>query len=186
MNFLKGTGINGLQGITKKQKHLIRPLLFATKAELLEFAKANELGFVEDSSNASDKYTRNYFRNQLIPSIEKVFPQVEENLLHNIQRFGEIDLLYRQSIDLHKKKLVEKKGEEIHIPVLKLLKTQPLSTIVYEIIKDFGFTSHQTEEIIKLLKSDSGKFVQSSSYKIFRNRNWLLSRQTILLLLKIF
>jgi tRNA(Ile)-lysidine synthase len=174
MNFFKGTGINGLQGIMKKQKHIVRPLLFATKEELLEFAKENELKYVEDSSNASDKYTRNYFRNQLIPSIQKIFPQVEENLLNNIQRFSEIGILYQQSIDHHKKKLLEKKGEEIHIPVLKLLKLQPLATIVYEIIKVFGFTPHQTEEVIKLLKSDSGKYVQSSSHKIFRNRKWLI------------
>lgn len=174
MNFFKGTGINGLQGILPKQSYIIRPLLFAKKEELLEFAKENDLKYVEDSSNASDKYTRNYFRNQLIPSIQKVFPQTEENLLHNIQRFSEIGILYQQSIDLHKKKLLEKKGEEIHIPVLKLLKSQPLATIVYEIIKDLGFTSHQAQEVIKLLKSDSGKYVQSPSHKIFRNRNWLI------------
>jgi len=174
MNFFKGTGINGLQGILPKQANVIRPLLFAKKEELLEFAKENELDFVEDSSNASDKYTRNYFRNKLIPSIQKVFPQAEENLLHNIQRFNEIGILYQQSIELHKKKLVEKKGEEIHIPVLKLLKSQPLPTIVYEIIKDFSFTPNQTDEVIKLLKSNSGKYVQSLTHRILKNRNWLI------------
>ena len=157
MNFFKGTGINGLQGIIPKQNKIVRPLLFAKKEELFGFAKENNLSFVEDSSNASDKYTRNYFRNQLIPAIRKTFPQVEDNIVKNIDRFKDIEMLYRQSIDLHKKKLLEKKGEEIYIPVLKLLKTEPLSTIVYEIIKDFGFTSNQTDEVIKLLRSDSGK-----------------------------
>ena len=66
----------------------------------------NNLSFVEDSSNTSDKYTRNYFRNQLIPSIQKVFPQVEENLLNNIERFKETEILYQQAINLHKKKLI--------------------------------------------------------------------------------
>jgi len=174
MNFFKGTGINGLQGILPKQANVIRPLLFAKKEEFLEFAKENDLSYVEDSSNASDKYTRNYFRNQLIPSIQKVFPQVEENLINNIQRFTETQTLYQQSIDLHKKKLLEKKGEEIHIPVLKLLKSQPLPTIVYEIVKDFGFTSNQTDEVIKLLKSDSGKYVQSPRHRVLKNRNWLI------------
>ncbi|HEY8689742.1 MAG TPA: tRNA lysidine(34) synthetase TilS [Chitinophagaceae bacterium] len=174
MNFFKGTGINGLQGILPKQANVIRPLLFAKKEEFLEFAKENGLSYVEDSSNASDKYTRNYFRNQLIPSIQKVFPQVEENLINNIQRFTEIQTLYQQSIDLHKKKLLEKKGEEIHIPVFKLLKSQPLATIVYEIVKDFGFTSNQTDEVIKLLKSDSGKYVQSPRHRVLKNRNWLI------------
>jgi len=174
MNFFKGTGINGLKAILPKHDHIIRPLLFAKKEALVAFAAACKLEFVEDSSNASDKYTRNYFRNELIPGLQKVFPQVAENLLNNIERFREIEILYQQSISLHKKKLLEPKGNEMHIPVLKLLKTQPLHTIVYEIIKDYGFTAHQTGEAIDLLKSESGKYIQSSSHRIIKNRNWLI------------
>jgi tRNA(Ile)-lysidine synthase len=174
MNFFKGTGINGLHGILPRQGHIIRPLLFAKKEELVEFALANKLSFVEDSSNASDKYTRNYFRNQLIPDLQKVFPQVEDNLLNNIERFREIEILYRQSVDMAKQKLPEKKGNEIHIPVLKLLKTAALNSIVYEIIKDYGFTAHQTEEVIALLKAGSGKYISSANYRIIKNRNWLI------------
>jgi tRNA(Ile)-lysidine synthase len=177
MNFFKGTGIKGLRGIqpgNELMPWIIRPLLFARRQEILKFLKENNLQFVEDSSNASDKYTRNYFRHQLIPSIEKVFPKVEENLIGNLERFREIKVLYQQSVDLHKKKLLEQKGNEIHIPVLKLLKTEPLKTVVYEIIKDFGFTSHQTEEVIHLLKSESGKHISSATHKILKNRNWLI------------
>jgi tRNA(Ile)-lysidine synthase len=174
MNFFKGTGIYGLHGILPKQENIIRPLLFAKKEELSQFAKANNLNFVEDSSNALDKYTRNYFRNQLIPDLQKVYPQVEDNLLNNIERFREIELLYDQSVQLQKKKLLEQKGNEIHIPVLKLLKTAALNTIVYEIIKVYGFTAHQTGEVIALLKSESGKYVSSATHRIIKNRNWLI------------
>ncbi len=174
MNFFKGTGINGLHGILPKQGNIIRPLIFAKKEALAEFALTNNLSFVEDSSNASDKYTRNYFRNQLIPDLQKVFPQVADNLLNNIERFREIEMLYQQSVDLHKKKLLEKKGKEIHIPVLKLLKTTPLHSVVYEIIKAYGFTAYQTEEVVALLKSETGKYIQSATHRILKNRNRLI------------
>lgn len=174
MNFFKGTGIKGLQGILPKQKNTIRPLIFLKKEEIISFAKENNLSFVEDSSNTSDKYTRNYFRNQLIPSLEKVFPQVEENLQNNLERFNEIEILYRQSIQRHKENLLEIRGNEIHIPVLKLLKSTPLKTIIYEIIKDFQFTAHQVDEVVNLLNSETGKYVSSSSHKIIKNRNWLI------------
>ena len=174
MNFFKGTGISGLHGILPKQRNIIRPLLFAKKDALSEFALANNLSFVEDSSNASDKYTRNYFRNQLIPDLQKVFPQVEDNLLDNIERFLEIEMLYRQVVNLEKKKLLEKKGNEIHIPVLKLLKTAALNTMLYEIIKEYGFTAHQTAEAVALLKSDTGKYISSATHRIIKNRNWLI------------
>ena len=174
MNFFKGTGINGMHGILPKQGNIIRPLLFAKKEDISAFAKENNLDFVEDSSNASDKYTRNYFRNQLIPDLKKVFPQVEENLLHNIERFTEIETVYNEAIHLAKQKLLEPKGNEIHLPVLKLLKVKPVNTILYEIIKDYGFTAHQTTDVVALLKSESGKYVQSATHRAIKNRNWLI------------
>jgi tRNA(Ile)-lysidine synthase len=177
MNFFKGTGIRGLQGIKSRHEllpYLIRPLLFAKKEELSAFSIQNKLSFVEDSSNASDKYTRNYFRNQLIPSLKKMYPEVEDNLIGNLNRFRDIEMLYQQSIQLHKKKLLEKRGEEIHIPVLKLLKTVPLTTVIYEIIQEFNFSSHQTGIVINLLNAESGKYVESGSHMILKNRNWLI------------
>ena len=174
MNFFKGTGITGLRGILPKQGKVIRPLLFARKEELKKFATAYKLGFVEDSSNTSDKYTRNYFRNQLIPDLQKVFPQAEDNLMDNLQRFREIELLYQQSIALYKKKLLVQKNNEVHIPVVKLQQTKPLATVIYEIIKDYNFSSHQVNELIGLLESETGKYIQSSSHRIIKNRNWLI------------
>jgi len=174
MNFFKGTGIAGLRGILPKQGKIIRPLLSFRKEELLAFAQENNLQWVEDSSNATDKYSRNYFRQQLIPLVQKIYPKADENMLDNIQRFADTELLYQQAIHQHKKKLLEIKGNETHIPVLKLQKSEPLYTIVYEIIKEFNFTSHQTNEVIGLLSSESGKYVQSSSHRIIRNRSWLI------------
>lgn len=174
MNFFKGTGIKGLQGILPKQGKIIRPLLFAKREDIERFIKDNHLKFVEDSSNNSDKYTRNYFRHQLIPAVEKNFPQAKENLINNIERFREIDMLYQQSLQYHKKNLLEYKGNEIHIPVLKLSKSKPVKTIIYEVIKDFGFTAHQTPEVMHLLGSDSGKYISSSTHKILKNRSWLI------------
>lgn len=174
LNFFKGTGISGLHGILPKQKNICRPLLFAKKETLLAFANENQLPFVEDSSNASNKYARNYFRNELIPGLQKVFPQVEENLLDNIERLSDIEVAYLQFINQQKKGLMENKGNEVHIPVLKLLKAKPLKSIVFEIIKDFGFTAHQTGEVIGLLTSESGKYIPSASHRIIKNRNWLI------------
>ena len=174
MNFFKGSGINGLKGILPKQRKLVRPLLFADRKDIESFAKELGLEWREDSSNTSDKYTRNYFRNQLIPGLEKVFPQVKENIMHNAERFRDIHTLYRQAVDSTLKKLVEKKGEELHIPVLKLLKTDAHSTILYELIKDYGFTAQQTGEVLGLLRSESGKYVQSPTHRVLRNRQWLI------------
>ncbi len=176
MHFFRGTGIQGMMGIQPelKDRKLIRPLLNIRKKELLEYAVANGLDFVEDSSNASDKYTRNFFRNQLLPQIKEIFPQVEDNLLHNIDRFQDIAELYRQSVQLHISKLLEFKGSEIHIPVLKWKRINPLHTLTLELIKPYGFHATQTEEIIKLLDGENGAYQASATHRIIKNRNWMI------------
>jgi tRNA(Ile)-lysidine synthase len=174
MNFFRGTGIAGIRGILPKQGKIIRPMLFAGRKELEDFVNENKLMFVTDSTNLENDYTRNFFRNKILPQVAEVYPDVSKNVLNNINRFTETEQLYQQAIDHHKKKLIEKKGNEFHIPVLKLGKISPLQTVLYEIIKDFNFSSHQTTDAIALLKSDTGKYIQSATHRIIKNRNWLI------------
>jgi tRNA(Ile)-lysidine synthase len=174
MNFFKGTGIAGLRAMLPKQGPLVRPLLFAKKEAIEKFAEENKLGWVEDSSNQLDKYSRNYFRHQVIPLVQQIYSEAESNLANSLQRFRDIEILYYQSIQQHKKNLLEYKANEVYIPVLKLKKTAPLNSVVYEIIKDYQFSVAQTEEVIHLLDSDTGKYVQSSTHRVIKNRRWIV------------
>ena len=174
MNFFRGTGIKGIRGIAPKQGRIIRPLLFARRRELESFLDENRMDYVLDYTNEEDDYTRNFFRNKIIPMIEKAYPGARENVLANIDRFKETEQLYQQAIAVHKKKLLETRENEVHIPVLKLKKAEPLHSIVYEIIQEYGFSPGQVNEVIALLNSESGKYVQSATHRIIRNRNWLI------------
>jgi tRNA(Ile)-lysidine synthase len=144
------------------------------KEELLAFATQEHLNWVEDSSNCQEKYSRNYFRNSFIPFVKKVYPNAEDNLLDNIERFREIEILYRQSIEKQKNQLLTLKEDEIHIPVLKLKKSVPLNTLIYEILKPYHFSSQQVNEVVHLLNSEQGKYVQSPTHRVIKNRNWII------------
>lgn len=176
MNFFRGTGLQGLTAMPEEnldEKFFLRPLLGVRRKEILEFAKRNNLKWVEDSSNASSKYTRNFFRNELLPAIQKVFPQAEENLLDNIDRFKRINALYQTSVEELKKKVCEQYASEIRIPVLKLMKYRHTS-LIYEIIKDYGFGEKQVEEVMKLADAESGKFIENEKFQIIKHRNWFI------------
>jgi tRNA(Ile)-lysidine synthase len=172
----RGTGIHGLTGMTNfdSERKIIRPLLFATREQIKQYAQENSISWVEDSSNSSDKYTRNFFRHKIIPEVETQFENAKQNLLYNIKRFTETKELFDQAIELHKKKLLEYKGNEIHIPVLKLQKTKPLDTVLWEIIKAYNFHSKQIDEVKKLFTAENSSYVQSSTHRIIKNRNWLI------------
>ncbi len=78
MNIVRGSGINGMQGIPESRKlflssRLIRPVLGITKKDLQSFAKENKIPFREDKSNNSLDYQRNRVRHLVLPALEKAF-----------------------------------------------------------------------------------------------------------------
>jgi tRNA(Ile)-lysidine synthase len=175
MNFFRGTGLEGLTGIpeAKPEVHCLRPMLSFRRKEIEAFAKEASLQWVEDSSNALSKYTRNFFRNELIPQLQTVFPKLEDNLLDNIKRFQQTNAIYTELVGNLKKKVCEVKGEEVHIPVRKLMKYKNTS-LIYEIIRDFGFGEKMIDEVLKLANAESGKYITNGEYRIIRHRAWFV------------
>ena len=175
MHFFRGTGLQGITGIPEINQHIRRPLLAFSREELETFAREQGLQWVEDSSNASSVYTRNYFRNELIPGLEKVFPQVKNNLRDNLVRFKETAQLYQLAVDQIKKKLIRTKGAEQHVPIKQLLGYKSRA-LIFEIIREYGFTEKQIDEVIKLGKSDSGRYLNAPSgdFRLIRHRHWFI------------
>jgi tRNA(Ile)-lysidine synthase len=174
MNFFRGTGLTGLRGMLPRHGRIARPLVFAGREELRRYADESHLTWVEDSSNESDKYTRNFFRHRILPLVEQAYPAALRNLADNLSRFREAEALYREAIDRQKMKLLESRGDEIHIPVLKLKKAVPITTLIYEIFSPYGFTPHQTGAITGLLDSPSGKYICSATHRLLKDRRWLI------------
>ncbi|ANH81002.1 tRNA lysidine(34) synthetase TilS [Niabella ginsenosidivorans] len=174
MNFFRGTGMNGLTGIKEQNGVIVRPLLFAKRTELEAFLEQEGLSFVQDESNLKNDYTRNFIRNELLPQIARVYPEVEQNLIANIDRFKEATRLYQRSVEQYKKKLLLVKGAEIHLPVLLLLKSAAPSTVLFELIKEYGFSAAQVPEIMRLTESGSGHYIVSATHRVIRDRRHLI------------
>ena len=85
MNLTRGTGIFGLQGIPIRRENIIRPLMFASRSEIFQFAKINKIKWREDSSNKSLKYTRNIIRNKIFPFLEK---QLNQNIIDSFNNIS--------------------------------------------------------------------------------------------------
>jgi tRNA(Ile)-lysidine synthase len=81
-NILRGTGLHGLTGIPLKREmgNIIRPLLFAKRIEINDYATEFDVKYRNDSSNASLVYYRNYLRSKIIPSLQKKYPNIVETL----------------------------------------------------------------------------------------------------------
>lgn len=175
MNFFKGTGIRGLQGIPERNGAIYRPLLRFYKQQLVEYAQEKQLKYREDRTNLETDYTRNYFRNELLPRITAIYPKWQEQLFQNIERMQEAGNLYQQAVHANLANLIEhREAGVVEVPVLKLLKQYPLRTMVFELIRPYGFGSAQIDEVLKLTRAETGHYIKSSTHRILRNRKWLV------------
>jgi tRNA(Ile)-lysidine synthase len=179
MQFFRGTGLHGLTGIPAIRTHqqnplatdhidLIRPLLPFSKASIKDFAKLNGLDYVEDSSNEKNDYTRNLIRNQLIPQMESIYPNVSQQVLDTITRLKEADAIVNETVASFWKKYISfPKG----IPTIELSKWNRLkgnATYIWGLVQAYGFKSTQLKEIHKIAGANKGAFIASSSHRLIK------------------
>ncbi len=96
INIIRGTGRKGLTAI-KLNKKILRPLLPYTKAQIISYAKKNDLNWREDSTNNDDKYLRNYIRVNFIPKLSNTS---REKLLKIINTTAKLNSEIDKNIEL--------------------------------------------------------------------------------------
>ncbi len=124
MRLLKGASLSGLAGIPAKRDKYIRPLLFASRKEIEEYASAEGLSFVTDSSNLERKYLRNRVRIDLIPGLQGEYnPNIKETLSRTAALLRTDDeYIERAAERAFKSVCIEMRPGSITLDRLKLLK----------------------------------------------------------------
>lgn len=91
----RGAGVRGLSGMAASRPLgagiLLRPILGLNRAELERYARRHGLSWVEDPSNASNDYDRNYLRNQVLPGIIRRWPAAVETIARSAEHLAEAD-----------------------------------------------------------------------------------------------
>ena len=172
LNLIRGTGLRGLTGISSKNGNIIRPLLCASKQEVLQFAEENELSFITDSSNLQEDYTRNKIRLSLIPLLQSLNPSVHLALLRTMENLHEVEKIYDSYIQESKAKVFDSLKGTINIPLLKALSSP--ESVLFEILKEYGFGTEVIREAYRSIDSQSGKEFYSSKYTLIKDRNHFL------------
>lgn len=174
INLVRGTGISGLHGILPKQGKIVRPLLFATKAEISAYAKKQKLEFRGDSSNASDDYLRNKIRHHLIPLLKELNPSIESTLEAEAARLHDVETVYKKAVAKARKRLLAEEKNVTSISIHKLKKLAPLQTYLYEFLKPFHFNGDAVKGIIAALDAESGRQFFSETHRLVKDRDALL------------
>jgi tRNA(Ile)-lysidine synthase len=174
INLSRGSGIKGLSGIQPKSGRIIRPMLFTNRTEILEYCKRLKIDFRTDSSNLDTVYKRNMIRQEILPLLEKVNPAFRRNALKTIGNLHETGQLFQQRINEIKAAVYSEDHQGVMIHIEKLQTFSPLRTILFELIRKFGFQIEQTDDIIQSLSKESGRKFFSDEYRLIKDREYLL------------
>jgi len=86
----RGSRVMGLYGMPEERQvgraRLYRPLLRFRRKKILEYARKNELAWIEDESNADLSADRNYIRHSVLPTVESRWPDIHQRLISGLDR----------------------------------------------------------------------------------------------------
>lgn len=173
INLLRGTGIAGLHGIQAKNDKIVRPLLFATREEILSYAKKNSISFVEDSTNSETKFTRNKIRHNLFPVLRELNPNFEFALKKDIEHLRDTEFVFRREIEKVKQEIIEKEKDVFKIKIERLQELTPLNIYLYEILSEYGFNETHINDILLCLSENSGKQFFSKTHRLLKDRQYI-------------
>lgn len=188
LNMFRGAGVAGLSGIPpyREDRRIIRPLLYAERQEIEEYAAAERIPFRTDSSNAQDYYTRNYVRHNVLPLIQK---EINPNVVATVNRAGELfreleTYLSTAAREQYETVVTHDSTTELHIAIPRLRSIPRLIQQYLLIFVAQSFANSRPEydhvqRILELTDGLSGSWVSiDKDHVVFRDRDHLVFRKT--------
>jgi len=173
INLARGTGLKGLTGIQASSGKIRRPLLYASRYDILTYAKQNNLSFREDSSNLKTDYTRNRIRHIILPEFEKINPSFSQSVLSTIEHLNQEQVVLDQKYFELKEVVVKEDAEDIILSIQELSKLQHIDWFMYRFLSAYGFNSEQVSSLINVLSEPPGKRFFSERYSLVKDREYI-------------
>ncbi len=178
INLSRGTGIRGLSGIKPKSGKLIRPILFADRNSIRNYAALHQIKNREDSSNSDTRIQRNFIRHKIIPLLDEFHPSFRKNIIKTVDNLNQTEILFQQKIDEIRAGAVTEYpwGETIRISAIET--SDAARTILFELLREKGFSAEQADDMVASLHGESGKKFYSATHRLVKDREELIVTKT--------
>lgn len=169
LNLVRGTGMDGLRGIAMKKNNIIRPLLFATRDVISDYARQHHILWREDESNGSDDYQRNFLRHQVIPRLKEMNRGFEESFRDTHERLlGARDFATAYINEVKAAAMTHRDENSVTLNTRAIRESENPPVLLWEIIKDLGFNYDQCRRIVA--DHQPGKIFLSESHQLLVDR----------------
>ena len=174
INLLRGTGLSGLCGMKAENGKVVRPLLHISREEIDRFIADEHLDYVDDCTNTSDLYLRNRIRHQLIPLMRELNPSFDSIMEQNLHNLSDANEIYQSTVTAILENIITHRSDGIdEIPVAKIETLKPKDTLLFELLRPYGFNADTVDEILRGIHGESGKQYLSPTHKLVKNRETL-------------
>lgn len=174
-NLVRGTGTAGLQGIPARNEAVVRPLLFAQRIEIEGFARENSIAWREDSSNASDDYTRNFVRHHILPRMAELNPNLLETIARMQARVGEMEANFEYLADQFLAQHLEEGNGIQRIEKQAIAAFPSPKNLLFHWLHPRGFSEEQARQLAENLDAQSGlALVSTDSFRVVLDRTHIL------------
>lgn len=173
INLIRGSGLRGLKGIPAKTGHLVRPLLFAWRKEVEQFAVLKQINWREDRSNATDDYLRNKIRHQLVPVLKELSVEAASRTSLSIDLLRFASGVFDDQIKELSNECIRRIGDETRVDLLKLKHLDKQPYWLFELLSPFGFNLSHCKAISRSLNETTGKQFFSPTHRLIRERDYL-------------
>jgi len=173
INLLRGAGLRGLKGMQPKNGVIIRPLLWASREQIRQYAIENGIKWREDHTNAETVYLRNKIRNQLLPIFDELHPEARQGLYKSLEHLSTENELYRELLKEKLNQIVEHNGEIQSVPHSAFLIQHSAFQLLFEWLRQYGFNTAQCHFIFEAMKTGIGNKYYSPTHQLVIGRNEL-------------
>jgi tRNA(Ile)-lysidine synthase len=177
LNLARGTGIAGLRGVAPLNGVVMRPLLFTTKEEILNYALDNKLVWREDRSNESLDYKRNVIRKKIVPVLKELNPSLEATFQITSEKVSAANTILNAFLEEWKRQLIVDRSGELLIPLSILEENREAAYMLWSVLDEYGFNYVQAKQIVTSFDSVSGTSFYSESHQVLKERRHLVVRK---------
>lgn len=114
LQLARGAGVKGLSAMCEKRRlgkaHLVRPLLSCSREQIVDYAKSHHLKWVEDESNQSSRFARNFLRHHVLPLCKKRWPHFISSLTRSASHCADTQRLLAEYVAQDYEKWADKTG----------------------------------------------------------------------------
>lgn len=174
LSMVRGSGLDGWDGISEANGKIIRPLLFATREQIQNYAADSSITWREDDSNNTDNYQRNFVRHQVIPLLSQLNPSLENSFRDSMEKISASTELMEHGMTVWKKAFTSEKNDSIYILKEGFDSSHFPNGLLWNLLGDFGFNFDQCSQVIRSLLGQSGKVFYAAKYQLVIDRDHLI------------